>query len=105
MVDYGNQIVKFDKNLNFYSRYSPVGRPNFIISVNYSNKVEVFVSSYYGVFKFNISLSKSISSYCRFNSNQNFRGLYYNQTGDYILACSNTYYIEFLTRDDLTFIK
>jgi hypothetical protein len=34
-----------------------------------------------------------------------FNGLYYNQTGDYILACSDAYSIEFLRRDDLTFIK
>jgi hypothetical protein len=44
-----------------------------------------------------------IGSYYR--SFNQFNGLYYNLTGDYILACSNAYYIEFLRRDDLTLLK
>jgi hypothetical protein len=44
-----------------------------------------------------------IGSYYRYS--YQFNGLYYNQTGDYILACSVAYRIEFLRRDDLTFVK
>ena len=107
VVDYGNpyngyyKIVKFDKNFNFISSYS-FYRPFFIISVHNSNTSELFVSTYYGVNKLSIALSPIFNYY---RSYVQYNGLYYNQTGDYILACSSNYYIEFLRRDDLTFIK
>jgi hypothetical protein len=102
VTDYGySRIIKFNQNFSFVSSYYS-SNPRFIITVNNSNSNEIYVSSYYGVYKFNIDLTLIGSNY---RYSYQFNGLYYNQTGDYILACSNAYYIEFLRRDDLTFIK
>jgi hypothetical protein len=102
VIDYGySKIIKLSQNFSFVSSYY-LSDVRFIITLNNSNTIEIFVSSYDGVFKFNIALTP-IGYYYR--SFYEFNGLYYNQTGDYILACSNAYYIEFLRRDDLTFIK
>ncbi len=102
VTDYGSsKIIKFNRSFSFVSSYY-LRNAQFIITVNSSNTIEIYVSSHYGVYKFNITLLP-LGYYYR--SYKQYRGLYYNQTGDYILAFSNAYYIEFLRRDDLTFIK
>jgi hypothetical protein len=102
VIDYSNSvIIKFNQNFSYVSSYY-LRNARFIITINNSNTNEIYVSSYNGVYKFNIALTP-MGHYDR--SYYEFNGLYYNQTGDYILACSNAYYIEFLRRDDLTFIK
>ena len=104
VVDFSSsRVIKLDKNFNFISYFSWYPA-QFIISVNNSNTNEIFISNKNGVYKLNIFLTLT-ASYYRQSYPDTFQGLYYNQTGDYILACSNSYYIEFLRRDDLTFIK
>jgi hypothetical protein len=102
LIDYGySRINKFNQNFSFVSSYR-LSNARFIITVNSSNTIEIYVSSYERVYKFNITLTPLGYYYNRYKQ---YSGLYYNQTGDYILACSNAFYIEFLRRDDLTFIK
>jgi hypothetical protein len=102
VIDYGqSEIIEFNQNFSFVSSYY-LTNARFIITVNNSNTIEIYVSSYYGVYKFNIALTP-IEYY--YHSYKQYSGIYYNQTGDYILVCSDPYYIEFLRRDDLTFIK
>jgi hypothetical protein len=107
VIDYGNsnfgyyKIIEFDTSFKFIRSYF-LYHPHSIITVNNSNTIEIYVSSYYGVYKFNISLAPIGYYYRNFRQ---YSGIYYNQTGDYILACSDAYSIEFLRRDDLTFIK
>jgi hypothetical protein len=102
VTDFGySRIIKFNQNFSFVSSYYS-SNPLFIITVYNLNTTEIYVSSDNRVYKFNIALTL-ISSY--YNRYKQYSGLYYNLTGDYILACSNAYYIEFLRRDDLTFIK
>jgi hypothetical protein len=110
VVDSGlNKIIKFNQNFSYVtSKSNP--NPKFIVSANNYGSIEIFVSTLYGVYKFDNSLSP-MGYYYRvyyLNNiyfNNQFNGLYYNQTGDYILASTNAYFIEFLRRDDLTFIK
>ena len=93
VVDYGlSKIFKFNKKFTFASSYhsQSLSQTKFILSVNNSNTIEIFVSALNGVYKFNISFS-SIGYYYRYRNEYN--GLFYKQTGDYILACSNTYYL------------
>ncbi len=102
VIGYGySRIIKFNQNFSFVSSYY-LSNPRSIITVYNLNTTEIYVSSYNGVYKFNIALTLIGSYYRSFNQ---FNGLYYNLTGDYILACSNAYYIEFLRRDDLTLLK
>ena len=105
MVDTGrDSIVRFDQNINFKAFVSStVISYKFILVIKNSNTVEFFASSNYAIVK----LSSSLSTLAYYYNYQNqYTGLYYNQTGDYILACSSAAkMIEIFTRNDLTYIK
>ncbi len=98
-------LIKYDQNWNNKSiQKYPYYETQFIISINNSNSYELFVTVSSGVLKLNSNLS--LLAY--YHGNHHYKGIYYNNTGDYIVVCSSTtwtQYIEILTRDELTFVK
>ncbi len=95
VVDYGyngyNKIIEFDTSFKFIRSYN-LNRPHSIITVNNSNTIEIYVSSFNGIYKFNISLSL-IGYY--YDNYKQYSGLYYNQTGDYVVVCSDYWLTKF----------
>lgn len=105
VLDYNNsKIISYDQNFTYRHASSSINKPQFITTVKNSNSFELFISSgTNGVFKLNSSLSVNYSFFRWITA---YGGIYYNHTGDYILACSTSNnMIEILRRDDLTFIK
>ena len=100
-----SRIIEFYQNFTFKTYFTTVPNPSFIISLNNSNTRELFVSSFnFGVFKLNSSNFNISAVY--YNSGNGYGGLYYNQTGDYILVCSaSSKRIEILRRDDLLILN
>ncbi len=104
LLDYGrNKILKFDQNLKSISSVSLISPQSIIYIIDSLNHTEIFISSLHGIHKLNTNLT-IISSY--YSSKAQFTGIYYNQTGDYISACSfRDHLIVFLKRDDLLLLK
>ncbi len=97
-------LIKYDQHWNnksINSFYFVSNPPQFIISINVSNSNEFFVTFEFGVYKFNSNLS--IVAY--YHGRHNYKGIYYNKTGDYIVTCSNVPAIEILARHDLKYIR
>jgi hypothetical protein len=104
MLDYGrNRILRFDQNLKSISSVSIISPLSIIYIIDSLNNTEIFISSLNAIYKLNTNLT-IVSSYYSYKAQ--FTGIYYNQTGDYILACSfRDHLIVFLRRDDLLFLK
>ena len=86
-LDYRSKsIAKYDANLNYKSSVS-INNPQNMISVNNANSTELFITGVRSIIKYDINMNQTAHYYKNFDQ---FVGLYYNKSGDYILVCSNT---------------
>jgi hypothetical protein len=99
----GQKLVKFSSTWSYLTWITYSIEVNFVIAVNNSNTLEIFYSSRDFVAKLNSNLNYLSQHWY---TKASYQGLFYNKTGDYILACSAGYnLIYFLSRNNLAMIK
>ncbi len=98
---YNSKISQFDSNWNFLN-YRYVYHPNFMLGINDSSTLKIFVSTLYGIYSFdrNLNFLKLYS-----NSSTNYKRMYYNSSADHLLVCCNNCQRIDVFDHSLTFIK
>jgi hypothetical protein len=96
--DNDGQINIFDDNWKFLKSFY-ISKPNYMIEIK---NVEIIISTSFGIFSLNQNFD-----FIRFSDDYSFNygKLYYNETADNLLACSNSYPRIDIFNSSLRFIK